>query len=162
MNLERHRGSWVIFLSFIFSFMLAIMPIPVWATVWRPDWIALVLIFWCITIPQRVGIATASLVGIILDVLRDTLLGQHAFSLGLIAFFTIKLHLRMRLFPKWQQAMLVFGFIIISQLLAIWIHSIFGLPTMGVSILYSAFTSMLLWPWMFIILRDLQSTYKVL
>ena len=68
--MERHHGGWVIILSFIFGLMLAIMPLPAWAVAWRPDWAAMILIYWCIAIPQRVGVTTGWLVGIFLDVLN--------------------------------------------------------------------------------------------
>ena len=102
MSLERHHGGWIIVLSFVVSFMLAIMPLPSWASLWRPDWVALVLIYWCIAIPQRIGIATGWLVGLTSDVLNETLLGQQALSLCLIAYISVKLHRRIRLFPLWQ------------------------------------------------------------
>ncbi len=160
INLAQHRDNWIIFLSFIFSFMLAIMPLPIWASAWRPDWVAIILIYWCITIPQRVGMMTASLAGIVLDVLKDTLLGQHALELCLIAFFSLKIRLRMRLFPLWQQAMVVCFFVAASKLLDVWIQKILGYSTIEMSFLYSAITSFFLWPWIYIILRELQSNYK--
>jgi rod shape-determining protein MreD len=161
MSLERHHGGWVIVLSFVVSLMLAIMPLPRWATIWRPDWVALVLIYWCIAIPQRVGITTGWLVGITRDVLNETLLGQQALSLCLIAYISVRLHRRIRLFPLWQQSMGVFVLITGDQLLRAWIRGIQGQPLVDVSFLYPALTSMLLWPWIFILLRDLRRFYQV-
>jgi rod shape-determining protein MreD len=162
MSSERHHGGWVIVLSFVVSFMLAIMPLPGWATVWRPDWVALVLIYWCIAIPQRVGIATGWLVGITRDVLNETLLGQQALGLCLIAYISVRLHRRIRLFPLWQQSMGVFVLITGDQLLRAWIRGIQGQPLVDVSFIYPALTSMLLWPWIFILLRDLRRFYQVI
>jgi len=161
INLQRYGGSWVIFLSFIFAFMLAIMPLPVWATAWRPDWVAIILLYWCITIPRRVGMATAGLAGIVLDVLKNTLLGQNMLGLCLIAFFSLKIHLRMRLFPPWQQAMIVFWFITLINLIDVWIQSLLGYSTLEINFIYPAITSFFLWPWLSIILREIQSTYKI-
>ena len=161
MSLERHHGGWVIVLSFMVSFMLAIMPLPSWATLWRPDWVALVLIYWCIAIPQRVGITTGWLVGLIRDVLNETLLGQQALSLCLIAYISVRLHRRIRLFPLWQQSIGVLVLITGDQLLRAWIRGIQGQPLVDVSFVYPALTSMLLWPWVFILLRDLRRFYQV-
>jgi rod shape-determining protein MreD len=161
MSSERHHGGWVIVLSLVVSLMLAIMPLPSWATVWRPDWVALVLIYWCIATPQRVGIATGWLVGITRDVLNETLLGQQALSLCLIAYLSVRLHRRIRLFPLWQQAIGVFVVITVEQLFRAWIRGIQGQPLVDVSFLYPALTSMLLWPWVFILLRDLRRFYQV-
>jgi rod shape-determining protein MreD len=161
MNLEQHHGGWVIILSFVLSFMLAIMPLPAWATVWRPDWVAMVLIYWCIAVPQRVGVATGWFVGVIHDVLNDTLLGQHALSLSLIAYINVKMHRQMRLFPRWRQALWMFLFLTMSQGLGAWIRSILGHPQVGWSFIYPAITSMILWPWLFVILRDMRRNYRV-
>lgn len=161
MSLERHHGGWIIILSLFVSFMLAIVPLPAWATVWRPDWVAMVLIYWCIAVPQRVGVATGWLVGIIHDVLNDVLLGQHALGFCLIAYVSVRLHRRMRLFPRWQQALMVFGLVALSQLLYTGLRSILGYPQERWSFIYPAVTSMILWPWLFVILRDLRRTYQV-
>jgi rod shape-determining protein MreD len=161
MSLEPHHGGWVIVLSFLVSFMLAIMPLPAWALVWRPEWIALVLTYWCIAVPQRVGVASGWLVGLIHDVLSDTLLGQHALTLCIIAYISVRLHRRIRLFPRWQQAMGVFFLIAVSQLLNTWIGGISDHFVLGWSFIYPAVTSMILWPWVFIILRDMRRTYRV-
>ena len=161
MNVEQHHATWVIILSFFISFILAIIPLPDWAISWRPDWVALVLIYWCIALPQRVGIATGWFLGIILDVLHDTLFGQHALALSLVAYISVKLHKQMRLFPRWQQATVVFALVVSAQLIGVWIHSLFGSPEMNQPLFYPALTSLLLWPWLFIILRDMRRTYKV-
>jgi rod shape-determining protein MreD len=161
MKLDRHHGGWVIILSFVFSFMLAVLPMPAWATVWRPDWVAMVLIYWCLALPQRVGVATGWFVGIVHDVLNDTLLGQHALGFALIAYLSVRLHRQLRLFPRWQQAIGVFGLVAIAHLLGVWINSIFGYPQIRGLFFYPAFSSMLLWPWLFVILRDMRRTYRV-
>ncbi len=162
MNVEKHHGGWVILLSFIFSFMLAIIPLPIWATVWRPDWVEMVLIYWCLAIPQRIGIMTAWSIGIIYDVLHNSLLGQHALFFSFIAYVSIKLHRQIRLFPLWQQAIVIFGLITITHLFNIIINTILGHPPLVViSFIYEGLTSMLLWPWLFIILRDMRRTYNV-
>ncbi len=161
IGFERSHGGWVIILSFIFGFMLAVMPLPAWATAWRPDWVVMILIYWCLALPQRVGVATGWLVGVVHDVLNDTLLGQHALVFSLIAYVSVKLHRQVRLFPVWQQAIIVFIFITINQLLGLWIRSIFDNSEMMGSFLYPALTSAFLWPWLFIILRDLRRNYRV-
>jgi rod shape-determining protein MreD len=158
---DRHRGGWVIVLSFVFSFMLVVLPMPAWISAWRPDWVAMVLIYWCLYLPERVGVATGWFVGIVHDVLKDTLLGQHALGFVLIAYLSVKLHRQVRSFSVWQQAIGVFGLVTLNQLLDIWIQSIFGYPQMKGSFIYPAFSSMLLWPWLFMILRDKRRAYGV-
>ncbi len=162
MSLEKHHGGWVIILSFIISFILAIIPLPSYATVWRPDWVAMVLIYWCLAIPQRVGVATGWFTGIIHDVLSDTLLGQHALFFCLIAYISVKWHRQVRLFTVWQQALSVFVVIAVSQLINKWIYDIAGSYILVEwSFIYPAISSMLLWPWLFTLLRDLRRNRHV-
>ncbi|MEK7990013.1 MAG: rod shape-determining protein MreD [Thiotrichaceae bacterium] len=161
MALEKHHGAWVIIFSFMISLMLAIMPLPQWAAIWRPDWVGLVLIYWAIATPQRVGVGVGWFVGILHDVLSDTLLGQHSLGYCLLAYAGVKLHRRIRVFPLWQQAVGIFILIGISQTLDIWIRGMLGHPPYGFSFIYPAITSTLFWPWIFILLRDMKRAYQV-
>ena len=160
MNREHHAG-WIIALSFAVAFMLTAVPLPEWAANWRPAWVALVLIYWCMALPERIGIGTAWFLGLLLDVQQGTLLGQHALGLATIAWLTVKYHQRVRVFPLAQQALVVCGYVLILQFLNLWVRGIMGVPPQHWSFWMPAFTGMLLWPWLFVILRDLRRKYHV-
>ena len=163
MILERHHhGGWVIVLSLILAFMLTAMPLPEWAIQWRPAWVPLVMIYWCMALPDRVGIGISWTMGLLLDVQQGTVLGQNAMALAVIAFITIKSYQRLRVFPLYQQALLVFIYIMIFQLIVLWIKVMMGIPPQTWTFWLPAFTSMLLWPWLFIVLRDLRRKYRVI
>ena len=98
MTLVHHHAGWVIWTSFLVALILTILPLPAWAGPYRPEWTLLVLIYWCMAIPQRVCIGVGWVVGILLDALRESLLGQNALGFALAAFVTIKLHQRLRVF----------------------------------------------------------------
>lgn len=161
MNTEKHNGGGVIFFSFIVALMLTAMPLPEWAINWRPAWVAMVLIYWCMALPHRVGIGVGWLLGIFLDVLQGTLLGQNAIGLAILAFLTLKSHQRVRMYPLVQQALVICLFVIVYQLLSLWVRGIMGIPPRSWTYWMPAFTSMVLWPWLFIILRDLRRRYHV-
>jgi len=161
MPLEKHHGGWVILVTFIVAFMLAMMPLPDSIVLWRPDWIAMVLIYWCIATPQRVGIASAWVIGIFEDVLSDTLLGQHALSLCIVAYLSAKLHRQIRLFPQWQQSIGVLVLVLINQLPMIWVQGMLNRPSIGWAFVYPAITSMVMWHWSYSVLRKLRQTYQV-
>jgi rod shape-determining protein MreD len=161
MSRKKHHGGWVILTSLLVSLMLTIMPLPSWAVAWRPDWVALILLYWCIALPQRVGITSAWVVGIFEDILTDTLLGQHSLSLICLSYISVKLHRRIRAFPIWQQAVGVFALMLLSEILSVWIHSLLGAQHTDWSFSYPAFSSMFLWPWIFVMLRDIRRMYHV-
>src|SRR3990170_7781632 len=106
MNTEKQHGGGVIFFSFIVALMLTAMPLPEWAVNWRPAWVAMVLIYWCMALPDRVGIGISWTLGLLLDVQQGTVLGQNALGLAVIAFITLKSRQRLRVFPLVQQAFL--------------------------------------------------------
>ncbi|OGT65819.1 MAG: rod shape-determining protein MreD [Gammaproteobacteria bacterium RIFCSPLOWO2_02_FULL_47_50] len=161
MNTEKQHGGGVIFFSFIVALMLTAMPLPEWAINWRPAWVAMVLIYWCMALPHRVGIGVGWLLGIFLDVLQGTLLGQNAIGLAILAFLTLKSHQRVRMYPLVQQALVICLFVVVYQLLSLWVRGIMGIPPRSWTYWMPAFTSMVLWPWLFIILRDLRRRYHV-
>ena len=72
----------IIVASFAAAFVLTGLPMAGWAAPWRPPWVALVLLYWCFAVPERVGVLAGWGCGLVLDVLVGTLVGQHALALG--------------------------------------------------------------------------------
>lgn len=161
MNTKKPQGGKIIVISFIVALMLTAMPLPDWATNWRPAWVAMVLVYWCMALPHRVGIGVGWSMGILLDVLQGTLFGQNAIGLALLAYFTLKSHQRIRMFPLMQQAFLMCLFVLVYLLINLWVRGIMGVPPQSWTFWMPAITSMLLWPWLFIILRDMRRRYHV-
>ena len=161
MNEWRHNGGWVITLSFVIAYILTSMPLPDWAVNWRPAWVAMVLIYWCMALPQRIGIGVAWMLGLVLDVQQGTLLGQNALGLALLAYITLLGYQRVRVFPLKQQAIVVCACLLLVEFINLWVRGIMGVPPHHWTYWMPAFTSMLLWPWLFIILRDLRRKHHV-
>ncbi len=155
------RGGWVIWLTFLMAFALDILPMPQVVDRIRPDWLALVTIYWCMALPHRVNIGTAWTLGLLQDAARGALLGQHALGLAVVAFLAVRTHRRIRVFPLWQQALSVLMFMIIQQLIVFWISGMAGYPPDDWWYLAPALGSMLIWPWVFILLRDLRRFFVV-
>jgi rod shape-determining protein MreD len=155
------QGGFVIFLTFVAAFVLTMLPLPDWAESVRPEWVVLVLIYWCIALPHRVGVFTAWIVGLFLDVANSALLGQNAVAMALVAYLAIKLHLRIRLFPLWQQAMSVLVLVALYQMITLWVKGMIGATTQGWSYWLHSVTSMAFWPIVFLVLRFLRRNYKV-
>jgi rod shape-determining protein MreD len=150
------RSRLALFASFAVAILLSVMPGPGWAEPFRPDWVGLVLIYWCMATPQRVGVGTGWLLGFVQDVLFGSLLGSHAIAKALIAFITLKLHLQLRMFPRWQQAVAVLILLVLSQLLVLWIRGLSGHAPETLIYWTPSVVGMLVWPWLFVILRDVR------
>ena len=161
MTLAPQRGGLVILLTFCIALMLMVLPLPEWARPYRPQWVTLTLIYWTLAAPQRVGVGVGFLLGIALDVLSGTLLGQHALGLSLVAYATVKLHQRIRVFPLWQQSLVVLLLLVSDHLVTLWVMGATQDQPPGLSYWAIPPLSALLWPWVFILLRDLRRRFRV-
>ncbi|MDS4022091.1 MAG: rod shape-determining protein MreD [Candidatus Competibacter sp.] len=161
MTVVHSSGGWVIALSFLVAFLLAGIPLPGGLGHFRPDWVAMVLIYWCMALPRRVGIGVGWLVGLLLDVGRGGLLGQHALALAVVAYLILQTYRRVRVAPPWQQAISVLVFLLIEQILIFWISGVIGYPPRDWWYLAPAVGGMLLWPLLFVILRDVRRHFQV-
>ena len=123
---RKAHGGWVIVLSFIGALTLAVLPLPEWAQAYRPNWTALVMLYWCMALPERVGVGTAWSLGLLLDVLQGALLGQYAMAMAVLAFLMLNLRRRVRVFPLWQQSVVVSVLLVLHQALTLWIRGIVG------------------------------------
>lgn len=161
MTLAKHQNGAVILVVFLTALGLTVMPLPEWAKDFRPQWVPLALIYWCLALPQRVGMGTAWSLGILEDVITGTLLGQHALGLSLVAFLTLRLHQRIRIFPLWQQSITVLVLLLVERLLSLWVIGATGQPTPSLWYWAPTLVGMLLWPWVFIVLRDIRRRFDV-
>ena len=157
----KNNGGWIIFASLLIAFLLTALPLPAWANDWRPAWIAMVLIYWSMALPSRIGIGIAWCLGLFVDVHQGALLGQNALGLASMAFFAIQTHKRFRLFPLAQQSCLIGFMIVFYLLIESWINGVMGMPPQSWAYWMPALTSMVLWPWLFVILRDIRRKYNV-
>jgi rod shape-determining protein MreD len=145
-----------ILVSFLVAMMLTSLPLPETAIIYRPDWLTLVLIYWCMAIPERIGIFTGWMLGLLLDVMYGSLLGQNAMAFAIIAYLVNMLHLRVRMFPLWQQSVMVFLLVILHLAISAWIRGIAGQFFVTWTYWIPALTSALVWPFIFIVLRDIR------
>lgn len=148
--------SMTIFLSVVAAIALTIVPLPDLLSSYRPAWIPLVLIYWTMALPKLIGVGTAWFLGLYMDAAEGTLLGQHALGYAVTAYISIRLHQQIRAHPLSQQALAI-GLILLPLMsITLWVKGIQGeAPN---TLLYWApiFTSMLIWPWVYLSLRWLR------
>ena len=159
---EKSNGVWVIVLSFFLAYLLAIVPFPEWAMNYRPEWVPMVLIYWVMALPYRVGIGSAWCAGLILDILKGAVLGLNAIGLVIVAYVTSSIHLRFRMFSSIQQSGLVLVLIGINLFLSHWLEVIAGYTTASdMMFIMGALTSAVLWPTLFQLLRQIRRGFEV-
>jgi rod shape-determining protein MreD len=135
-----------VIIALIVALMLTVLPLPDWLEAFRPDWIALTLIYWAMMAPRTWSVGSAWLVGLVLDVAQGTLLGQHALALSVIVFVTVRMHLLMRVFPGGQLAAAAFSLLALYQFILFWINGVAGVPVDAVYYWGPVISGALLWP----------------
>jgi rod shape-determining protein MreD len=113
---------------------------------WMPDLLALVLVFWTIHQPLRVGVGSAFMLGLAMDVHQSALLGQHALTYTMLSFMAIAIHRRVLWFGVPTQAVQVLPIFAGSHALALVVRVLFGDHTPGWLMLLAPVLEALLWP----------------
>lgn len=149
-------GRWPVVVTIILSLMLMVMPLPDWADRFRPDWVALTLIYWAMMLPRTWSVGSAWIVGIVLDVAQGTILGQHALALCVIVFITVRFHLLMRVFPMQQLTATVFAILALYQFVLFWINGVAGIDVAAVTYWGPVITGTILWPFVLTLLRGVR------
>lgn len=161
MNLIKKQGGKIITLTIIIALLLAGLPLPSAIAPFQPEWVTLVLIYWAMALPERVGVGIAWFVGLLVDVLRDTLLGQYALAFALTIFIVLRIYQRIRNFPLGQQMISIFIIMIIHSALVVWIKALTGTSVGFSMIMTPAVLSALFWPLVYFILRNVRRTYHI-
>ena len=130
----------------IVSLMLTIAPMPAWAEPFRPDWVALTMIYWSMLLPRSYSVGIAWLIGLIVDVAQGTYFGLHALAMCFIVYITVKFHLQIRVFPVLQMTATVFAMLALYQFILFWINGIAGINSPTVTYWGPVVAGTIIWP----------------
>ncbi|MGS0682579.1 rod shape-determining protein MreD [Shewanella sp. 125m-7] len=161
MSLHVANGRWVVWLSLLVAMLFQIMPLPDLVEAWRPDWLLLVIIYWAMALPHRYNILTAWVLGVMLDILLGATLGIRAFAMSVVVYVVVLHFQRMRNFPMWQQSLLVAMQVALYNLVVFWVQFVTNGAVFDINLFYPALSSLVMWPWIFWLLRRVRRLYKV-
>ncbi len=113
---------------------------------WTPDLLALVLVFWSVHQPLRVGVGVAFVFGLLVDVHQSSVLGQHALAYTVLSFFAITIHRRLLWFSVPQQALQVLPLLVVAHAVELAVRMMVGGTFPGFLILLAPLIESLLWP----------------
>lgn len=116
INTSRQKKWWVIPATLAIAIVLTAIPNGSTWKNWTPDWVSLILIYWCFAIPSRISLGSAWLIGLLLDVVSFGTLGRYSLSKVLIVFMAERLAFRVRIFPIWQQALLILVLLLVETI----------------------------------------------
>ncbi|WP_166422619.1 rod shape-determining protein MreD [Paraglaciecola sp. 20A4] len=148
-------------LSIIVALVLQIMPMPSIVEQYRPDWAFLVLGYWALAMPERVNVGVAFIVGLVLDLLLGTSIGVHSFAMSLSIFVLAANYQRLRNYSVWQQAIVIGILCALYNLVVFWlIHLLTDIYFM-LTYMWPVVTSMVIWPWIFWLLRRVRRQFRL-
>ena len=142
-----------ILLTLFLALLANIVPAPASISMLRPDFLALVLLYWCIQEPRYVGVGRAWFCGLIMDVADATLFGQHALAYAVLAYAADYFRRRVLRFPLWQQAVQVAALLAICAALVLIVRVVGGAPLPRWTYAVPPLVGALLWPPLSVLLQ---------
>ena len=152
----RPVNPWFILLTFLVGLLLNLVPVPDVVALVKPDFLALVILFWCIQEPRYVGVGVAWALGLVMDVADATVFGQHALAYAVLAYAAEYLRRRVLRFPLWQQAPQVALPLLLCAALVLLVRFVGGAPLPGWAYFCPPLVGALLWPLVSVLLQSPQ------
>lgn len=144
---------WFVVLTLVIALLVNTVPLSGTALALRPDFVALVILYWCIQEPRFVGVGVAWLLGLLMDVSDATLFGQHALAYAVLAYAAEYFRRRVLRFPLWQQAVQVALLLLFTAGLIVLVRVVGGAPLPRWTYMASPLVGALLWPPLSVLLQ---------
>jgi len=138
--------GWFIILSFMVALLLNLLPLQGIVLTLRPDFVALVLLYWSINQPQRVGMSAAFGMGLLMDVGNSSMLGQHALAYSVMIFLALLMRRRLRIFGLLEQAPQIGLMLLAAQFITLLTELLNRAHFPGWYFFLASITGALLWP----------------
>jgi rod shape-determining protein MreD len=130
--------------TIVVAFVLNILP---WGRTYGvPDFLALVLVFWNVHQPRKVGIGISFLVGLLMDVHASALLGERALAYSLLSYGAIAIHRRVPWYGLGGRMLHVLPLFLVAQLVVVAVRMAVGGPFPGIGYFLQSLSTTLLWP----------------
>lgn len=154
--MSRKRNPWVLPVSLFAALLLGLLPLPDGLQPYRPFWLALVVAYWVIEDPDRVGLGFAFAMGLIADLAFGGLLGEQALRLVIMAFILQRFRSQLRFFPVAQQALAIGGLLLNDRVVSAAIHVALGVPQLPWTYWLAPLIGMLLWAPLYLVMDALR------
>jgi rod shape-determining protein MreD len=114
--------------------------------VWLPDLVALVLVFWSVHQPHRIGVGVAFMLGLLVDVHQSAMLGQHALAYTVLSFSALTIHRRLVWFSLVSQAFQMLPLFVMAHAIELVVRLLAGATFPGYSLALAPLAEAALWP----------------
>ncbi|MDP5029682.1 MAG: rod shape-determining protein MreD [Paraglaciecola sp.] len=153
--------AYAIALSLLCALVLQIMPMPASVDLYRPEWVLLVLSYWTLALPHRVNIGIAFINGLILDILLGSSLGVHSLAMCVSIYVLAANYQRLRNYSVWQQAIVIGVTSAFYNLIVFWLQHMLTDVYFLITYMWPVVSSMVIWPWLFWLLRKLRRQLRL-
>lgn len=134
------------FIWFTLAVALLIHLLPLGRVLWRPDLLALVLVFWSVHQPRLIGMGVAFVFGLVLDVHQSALLGQNALAYTVLVYGAISLHRRLQWFSVFGQALQLLPLFAATHAIVLGLRLLGGAVFPGWDVALAPLIEAALWP----------------
>lgn len=153
----RFLFQWFVLICiFIIALVMEIAPWPTNFQSFKPAWLVLVLTYWVLSIPNKINIGCAFILGVVWDLVLGSTLGLHALVLSVFAYLIAANHLILRNLSLWFQSILVILLVFAIRLSIFFIEFAVNTAQFQPQEIFGALISGILWPWVFLLLRKIR------
>lgn len=158
-------GGWVILMTLLIAMTLAVFRLPDGSPEWlgwfRPSWVLLILFFWVMELPHRIGLIAAWFMGLLMDGLQGEPLGLNGFLLASFTYVTWRFFERLRMYSVLQQCGVVLVLILLAQLVRAGTLYLASNQPFGFAMFGTVLSSTLLWPFIYLLLMRIRTSVRI-
>ena len=140
-------------LTLVAALLANLLPWSGWMLWVVPDFVALIVLYWCIEEPRKIGFFTAWCLGLLMDIADGSLFGQHALAYSILAYAGIVLHRRVQRFSMAPQILHVIPLLLLTSLIVLLVRALAGADFPGYAYFLGSFTGAALWPMLSYLLK---------
>ena len=159
--MKNAHARWVIWSSLFVGLILYVAPLPLSWRWFRPELPLLVLFYWNLALPHRVGIFSAAVTGLTLDIINGSAVGALGFGAVISTLFILLNYQRIRQFDTVLQSVAMGLLVGLALIIERWLHGFLGMAGTGLGFVYSLPATILFWPLVRNSLRGLRRYYEV-
>ena len=147
--------------SLVVALVLMVVQLPDWLYNFWPDWVALVLIYWALAVPSRIGPFMGFVIGTILEVMLVRKFGVLGLGFAVLAFIANSANQQLRMMTLWQQTLLIALFMLAFKIITGWLYGIVSDFTISREYWFSLLGNMFVWPFLFILMEEIRRALRI-
>ncbi|KEY91116.1 rod shape-determining protein [Candidatus Photodesmus blepharus] len=155
------KSQLVISGSFLIALVLQTLPWPGILNLLRPSWLLLVVCYWILSLPHRINVGTALILGLLWDLLLGSMLGIRGMMMSIVSYVVALNFLVLRNMALWQQAIVMALLSIVLKVFIFFGEYLIQDITFNFLSLWSSLVNCVLWPWVFLLMRKARRHWNV-